>query len=149
MRFTVAVALGLAVGCASEPDEPEKPDPCEGTPVQSFEPCDAPDADPSGPVIDSVVGPSCVSVDRSVDYEISFQAPADSAAIVGIRVTGHGATGPRDPYESRWSAEKQPKARLLYGFGPWLPGEVRLRIQFIDEKNRFGPAMCGDVSVRQ
>ena len=111
-----------------------------------FERC--PDlADPGGPTIDGITGPSWVRVNESADYEITFRGSLSPERIVGFRVRGE-LVRPTNPWESRWPPEKPPQDRLTYVFAPAKAGETKLGMQFIDEKNQYGPAMCGDISVR-
>jgi hypothetical protein len=150
MRPALVLAFGFTVACTSETAEPVGPvgpDPCEGEPVRVFERC--PDhADSSGPVIDGVNGPSCVRVNGTARYDFTFRAPAAPDRIIGIRVSGSLVT-PTNPWETRWSAAAAPRDRFAYTFGPLSPGETKLELQFIDEQGKYGPPMCGDVTVRE
>ena len=150
MRPVLVVAFGFTVACTSEPAEPlgpAGPDPCEGEPVRVFERC-ADHADSSGPVIDGVTGPSCVRVAGRGRYEFTFRAPAAPDRIIGVRVSGSLVT-PTNPWETRWSAATPPRNDFAYIFGPRSPGETTLELQFIDEQGKYGPPMCGDVTVRE
>ncbi|MBN9167381.1 MAG: hypothetical protein J0I07_41015 [Myxococcales bacterium] len=146
----LVLAFGATTACTSEttvPVAPVGPDPCEGEPFRVFERC--PDhADSSGPVIDGVNGPSCVRVNGTGRYELTFRAPAAPDRIIGIRISGSLVT-PTNPWETRWSAAVTPRDRLAYTFGPVSPGETKLELQLIDEQGKYGPPMCGDVSVRE
>jgi hypothetical protein len=139
-----ALLLSLCLGCSSETDP--APNPCEGAPAREFERCPDP-ADPGGPRIDSITGPSCVRVYESANYELSFREALSPNRIVGLRVSGE-LVRPTNPSESRWPPEKPPRDRFTYVFAPNRAGETTLQMQFVDEKNIYGPALCGDVSVR-